>query len=71
MHCFCQGDSDSQACEAAGADGNVDMLDVFRFSVESGQKGSDGRKKLGTVSHRAGKRCFSKKLLASRYCDGA
>ena len=37
VHYFCQSNGYSQASEASGADGNINMLDVFWFSVELGQ----------------------------------
>jgi len=37
VHHFCRSYGDSQAREAAGTDGNINMLDVFWFSVELGQ----------------------------------
>jgi hypothetical protein len=57
-HSFCHSDSDSQSCEAARADRDIDVLDLVGLSAEAVEQVTDGREKLGTVSARAGKFSF-------------
>jgi len=71
MHCFCHRYGYSQACEAAGADGDINVVDLFRLLGRVFEQGRDGGKELGTVSHRAGKGSFGEYLLAERYRHGA
>lgn len=58
VHHFCESDSDSQSCEAARADRDIDVLDLVGLSAEAVEQVTDGWEKLGTVSARAGKFSF-------------
>ena len=60
VHCLCNSDSDSQACEAAGASRNIDVFDFVRFFAEALEQAANGRKGLRAVSQRAGEGCFGK-----------
>lgn len=71
VHCFCHRYGYSQAGEAAGADRDIDVLDLFRLAgyvfEQSGNSGED----LCTVSHWAGKGGFGEYLFSKCNCHGA
>ena len=71
VHCLCKGNGDAQACEAAGANRDVNLPDLARLSAEAVQDITDGSKNLRTVSDWCGKSGFCKDFFAESYCNGA
>ena len=71
VHCLCKGHGDSQACEAAGPYGDVDLLDLAGLSAKAVQNITDGWKNLRTVPDGCRKSSFGEDFFAERYCNGA
>ena len=71
VHCFCEGYSYSQAGEAAGADGYINMLDFSWFSAEAVQQVVNSGEDLCTVPHWAGEIGLGEYLVCKCNCDRA
>lgn len=71
VHGLCEGCCDAQACEAAGADRNINVLNLVRFSAELPEQVLNGGENLCAVSERCGKDGFGEHFFAKRYGDGA
>lgn len=71
VHSFCDGDGDSQACEAARADGNVNLANLGGCSGEALEESGDGGEYLSGVLHGSGKGGFCKEFGADSESDGA
>ena len=71
VHCLGDSNGDSQSGEASGPDGDIDVVDLLRFSAEAVHQAGNGGEYLGAVSHRAGKAGFGEQIFATGQCYGA
>ncbi len=54
VHAFCQRNGNTQPCETARSDGDVDLVNVGWDITMSLEKAADGREKLATMLHGTG-----------------